>query len=66
MSSTSISEDSKVRVGYRDKVHQLVRTLDPSLWKEAHKWMRTEAESMDANDNLYVLLRLSTWKNARN
>ena len=47
---------------YRRKALHLVSTLDPSLWRETHKCLRIDAAQMDKNSELYLLLRLATWR----
>jgi hypothetical protein len=47
---------------YRAKVHHVVKTLDPSFWREIHRLMRVDASRLDDNNRLYVLLRLADWK----
>jgi hypothetical protein len=47
---------------YRTKVNDLVAKLDPKFWSEQHKVMRRDAVVLDENTNLYVLLRLTHWK----
>lgn len=47
---------------YRQKVTQLVKSLDPDEWREIHQKLRFEAHWLDDNDRLYVLLRVSKWE----
>jgi hypothetical protein len=46
---------------YRQKALDLVRTLDPELWQEAHEHLRYDAQRLDQNDELYLLLRFAKW-----
>lgn len=46
---------------YRRKVLQIVRELDQSFWREVHEFLCKDATRVDDNNELYVLLRLSTW-----
>jgi hypothetical protein len=39
-----------------------VAKLDPIFWSEQHQVMRRDAVVLDENTNLYVLLRLTHWK----
>jgi hypothetical protein len=47
---------------YRGKLLALVRTLDPQVWEEHHKNLRTTAAWMDGNTYLYVMLRVASWE----
>ena len=47
---------------YRRKVLELIRTLEPNFWREVHESLRKDAARMENNSELYVLLRLSTWR----
>jgi hypothetical protein len=46
---------------YRQRVLPLVESLDPALWRKVHESLRIDAALMDANDDLYVMLRLGSW-----
>jgi hypothetical protein len=46
---------------HRTKVHNLVRSLDPSAWQRLHESLRLSAAQLDWNDSLYLLLRFSKW-----
>lgn len=50
------------RRAYQQKVIELVQTLDVGLWEAVHTRLRIDAATMDRNDELYLLLRLSTWE----
>jgi hypothetical protein len=47
---------------YHAKACDLVARLSPQFWHKAHKELRDDAAWMDGNDNLYLLLRVSTWE----
>jgi len=47
---------------YGERVLKLVRTLDPAAWEKIHAALRVSAAWLDQNSELYVLLRLSSWK----
>jgi hypothetical protein len=46
---------------YRPKVFRHVSALDSQEWKSLHENLRLDAARMDANAELYMLLRASTW-----
>jgi hypothetical protein len=46
---------------YRQKVSQLVATLDSNLWRKRHESLCFEAAQIDDNGKLYLLLRLANW-----
>ncbi len=46
---------------YARKAHELIKTLDPTVWKKNHESLRIDAARMDENSDLYVLLRLASW-----
>lgn len=47
---------------YREKVLKYVRTLNRSFWRHQHTLLLTAAGRMDGNRELYILLRLSNWR----
>jgi len=55
------SEHNALLDKYRQKVLPLVGSLDPVLWRKVHESLRFDAALMDANDGLYLMLRLSSW-----
>ncbi len=46
---------------YNEKTLQLVKTLDPVTWQEAHEQLRIDAADIDENSELYLFLRLAKW-----
>lgn len=46
---------------YRAAVIELLRTLDPEVWRSTHESIRFDGAVMDGNDSLYLLLRLGNW-----
>lgn len=46
---------------YRADVQVLVRSLDPSFWATVHKYLCLDANELDSNTHLYILLRASAW-----
>jgi len=51
----------KVREQYRDQVMKFVQSLDPKEWERVHEAIRWQAEALDPNGRLYILLRVGTW-----
>lgn len=47
---------------YQQRALGVVRRLDPHVWRKHHERLRLDAASMDANGELYVLLRLCLWE----
>lgn len=47
---------------YRESAEGLVRRLDQTTWRGAHETLRQYAHTVDSNDRLYLLLRLSPWE----
>jgi hypothetical protein len=47
---------------YRAKTVPFVQVLDAKEWATVHESLRQEASRLDGNSEIYVLLRLSTWK----
>ena len=47
---------------YRQNVLQMVGSLDSVSWREVHQTLIFDAHRMDDNDRLYLLLRVSDWK----
>lgn len=47
---------------YRRKALHLVEALDPNHWRKIHESLRVDAALMDENNELYLLLRLATWR----
>jgi hypothetical protein len=43
-------------------VLQLVKNVDPSLWREMHESLRFDAARLDENSRLYILLRSANWE----
>ena len=62
--SVTVSEsDFKSLLGqYREKALRLVHALNPTFWRKVHKSLRIDTAKMDDNCELYLLLRLATWK----
>jgi len=46
---------------YRQKVLNMVGSLDLSLWRKIHQAIVFDAHCLDPNDKLYVLLRVGNW-----
>jgi hypothetical protein len=46
---------------HRKEVLRIVTTLDPSPWREVHEQLRFDAEWLDGNGELYLLLRAGNW-----
>lgn len=46
---------------YRTRVLGFVETLDPEKWRLVHETLRFNAAMVDSNNELYLLLRLSSW-----
>jgi hypothetical protein len=46
---------------YRERVLEVVKSLDPGFWRERHESLRIEAARMDDNPRLYLLLRACDW-----
>ncbi len=51
----------KHRECYRDKIRQLVVSLNSTDWRKIHESLRFDAANIDDNGSLYLLLRLSSW-----
>lgn len=47
---------------YRQRVLELVRSLELNYWRQVHESLRVEAARIDNNSELYLLLRLMTWQ----
>ncbi len=47
---------------YRRKAVNLVRSLDPVVWRGIHEKLRMIAAGLDPNRELYALLRVSSWR----
>ncbi len=47
---------------YNEKTLQLVKTLDPITWQEAHEQLCIDAADIDENSELYLFLRLAKWE----
>jgi hypothetical protein len=60
--SLPIRQDEKRRINYRREIIKLLRGLDPVAWRKVHEDLRIDAAWMDRNTELYVLLRVSSWK----
>lgn len=54
-------DDTTPLDNYRLKVCDLIKTLDPQKWEAVHRELRGHAAKIDRNDELYLLLRLSSW-----
>lgn len=55
--------DHKARMEkYRRRVLKLVGSIDSGVWRKVHEDLRIDAASMDQNTQIYVLLRVSSWK----
>ena len=46
---------------FQAKTLGLVRSLDPSFWRNVHECLRIDAAWMDNNPHLYMLLRVAAW-----
>jgi hypothetical protein len=46
---------------YRTHALGFVETLDPEKWRLVHETLRLNAAMVDSNNELYLLLRLSSW-----
>lgn len=46
---------------HRKKILSLVKSLDPTMWHKIHESLRYDAASLDANDSIYLMLRLCNW-----
>jgi hypothetical protein len=62
----SESEYKVLQDQYRQKALNLVRTLDPTVWRKIHEALCQEASAMDENSALYLLLRLARWQQREN
>ena len=51
---------------YTCRALELVRTLDLDLWQKNHESLRVDASFLDPNTEVYVLLRVATWKPREN
>lgn len=51
----------EARESYCERAKGLVQRLDEAEWRGAHEKVRQYAYEVDANDRLYLLLRLSPW-----
>jgi hypothetical protein len=58
----SESEYRALQDQYRQKALNLVRTLDPTVWRKIHESLCWQASVMDENSKLYLLLRLAKWQ----
>jgi len=56
------SEFEMLLRSYERKALDLVRSLDPDVWRNVHELLRQDAARLDNNAELYMLLRLSTWQ----
>lgn len=50
------------RETYYSKLIDIVKSLDPDIWKGVHERLRLDAAKLDRNAELYLLLRLSNWE----
>lgn len=55
------SEFETLLRSYEGKALDLVRNLNPDVWRNVHELLRQDAARLDNNGELYMLLRLSTW-----
>jgi hypothetical protein len=60
--SLPVRDDEKRRKTYQRKIIKLLRGLDPDVWRKRHDNLRIDAGWMDKNAELYLLLRVSSWK----
>jgi len=60
--STPVRHDEKRRKSYHRKILKLLQGLDPSVWEKVHESLRRDAAWLDKNTELYVLLRVCSWK----
>lgn len=64
--STFSCEEYKDKLSnYEKKIKYLVKNLDPSEWHQHHINLIEQADKMDKNKELYMLLRLSSWKKTK-
>lgn len=54
-------EYKKLVDSYKQKVLNLIKTLDSQEWQKKHEKIRFRAAKLDDNGDLYILLRLSPW-----
>lgn len=56
------TELQEYRGKYKNQIVEFIRTLDPLQWQKIHESLRRDAEWMDTNTNLYLLLRVAKWE----
>ncbi len=55
-------ERQSVLEQYHQRIVKVIEALDSDYWQKAHERLRVRAASMDPNNHLYILVRLSTWQ----
>lgn len=61
----SFEEYDEKLTRYKDEILSLVKTLNPAEWKNHHNDLVFQAYKMDKNSDLYILLRISSWRKTK-
>jgi hypothetical protein len=67
-SASCIDEETyrKTLSEYREKIFEIVKNFDEKEWREIHAKIRRDAEFLDENSEIYLLLRASNWNVRKN
>jgi hypothetical protein len=57
----SIEKHETQLLKYRELPQRLLKDLDQSYWREQHESLRRDADLIDGNSELYLLLRVGAW-----